>query len=92
MGVGGRLVKIVGIGLEKALNLGVCGIYKTVLQGRPRMYSKWNELEQSKCEIKYEKIMMTPGIEPTYSVLMGHILTTILNVTEVIPIQDVHVM
>jgi hypothetical protein len=46
MGVGARLVKIVGIGLEKTLNLDISGIYKTLLQGRPRMYSKWNELEQ----------------------------------------------
>jgi hypothetical protein len=38
------------------------------------------------------KIMTTPGIEPTYSVLMGDILTTILNLTEVISIQDVHIM
>jgi hypothetical protein len=46
MGVRARLEKIVGIGLEKTLNLDIFGIYKTLLQGRARMYSKWNELEQ----------------------------------------------
>jgi hypothetical protein len=36
--------------------------------------------------------MTTPGIEPTYSVVMGDILTTILNVTYILSIQDVHIM